>query len=152
VYAIGDSVMLGARSCLEKRGYVVNAQGSRQASAVATVLRHRRDRLPANVVVHTGTNGGATAADLRRIVKAVGPGHEIYFVTVQLPENGKYTFEARTNAAIEKVAKRFPNVHVADWNKRSNGHGRLTYGDGIHLPPAGCRAFAHVVADALRDA
>lgn len=151
VYAIGDSVMLGARSCLELRGYDVNALGSRRPSAVLAELASRRHRLPADVVVHTGTNGGATVPDLARIVRAIGPAHEVVLVTVQLPENGRYSFELRTNIAIRTVARMFPNVHVADWNSWSNVHPGLTYGDGIHLPPAGCRAFAYVVASTLRS-
>jgi hypothetical protein len=75
----------------------------------------------------------------------------VILVTVQLPENGKYSFELRTNTAIRTVARLFPNVRVADWNSWSNVHPGLTYGDGIHLPPAGCRAFALVVASALRS-
>jgi hypothetical protein len=151
VYAIGDSVMLGAKSCLETRGYTVDAQGSRRASAVAIELGLRRTKLPRRVVIHTGTNGGATVADLERIVRVIGPGHEIVFVTVQLPDHSKYSFEGRTNDAIETVVKRSPSLHVADWHAWSDEHPGLTYGDGIHLPPAGCRAFSYVVASALRN-
>jgi len=151
VYAIGDSVMLGAKSCLEKLGYTVDAQGSRRASAVAMELGLRHTKLPRRVVVHTGTNGGATVADFERIVRAIGPGHEIVLVTVQLPDHSKYSYEDRTNQAIATVAKRFPFVHVADWNSVSDERSGLTYGDGIHLPPAGCRAFSSVVASALRN-
>lgn len=149
VYAIGDSVMLGAKACLEKLGYVVNAAGSRRPSAVAEELGLRRTKLPRRVVVHTGTNGGATVTDLENIVQAIGPGHEITFVTVQLPDHSKYSFEARTNAYIKSVAARFPFVHVADWHAWSDEHTGLTYADGIHLPPAGCRAFAYVISSTL---
>lgn len=150
VLAIGDSVMLGAKGCLEKLGYVVDAEGSRRPSAVALELGLRRTKLPRRIVIHTGTNGGATVADLDRIVHSIGLGHQIVFVTVQLPDHSKYSFEARTNAAIASVAARVPYVRVADWHTWSDDHEGLTYADGIHLPPAGCRAFAWVVASTLR--
>lgn len=152
VFAIGDSVMLGAKSCLENRGFTVDATGSRQAWAVASELRSS-SILPRQIVVHTGTNGGATRKDIRRIVQAVGPLHQIVFLTVQLPNNTtRYTFEDRTNRAIRAVAARYPNVHVADWNEASGRHPGWTWGDGIHLTPKGCAGFTRVVTRALRDA
>lgn len=152
VLAIGDSVMLGARSCLQDRGYRVDAKGSRQPWAVAAELR-RAGNLPRQVVVHTGTNGGASRKDIRRIVQAIGPLHQIVFLTVQLPnDTTRYTFEDRTNKAIRAVAAKYPYVHVADWNDASDRHPGWTWGDGIHLTPKGCKGFTRVVTKALRDA
>ena len=151
VFAIGDSVMLGARPCLERLGYQVDALGSRRPDAVAMELTSRRAHLPWRIVVHTGTNGGATEDDLTRIVRAIGPGHQIVLVTVQLPDHTKYTFENRTNDAIAAIAQRYPFVRVADWHAWSDAHAGLTYADGIHLPPAGCRAFSWVVSSSVRD-
>jgi hypothetical protein len=152
VFAIGDSVMLGAKSCLQDRGYTVDAQGSRQAWAVAEELRSA-SLLPRQIVIHTGTNGGATRKEIRRIVQAIGPLHEVVLLTVQLP-NGttRYTFEDSTNRAIRAIADRYPNVHVADWNEASDRHPGWTWGDGIHLTPKGCLGFTRVVTKALRDA
>jgi hypothetical protein len=152
VLAIGDSVMLGARSCLQDRGFTVDAAGSRRPWAVADELR-AAGRLPRHVVVHTGTNGGATRKDIRRIVRAIGPMHQIVLLTVQLPDDTtRYTFEDRTNRAIRAVAARYPNVHVADWNDASGRHPGWTWGDGIHLTPKGCLGFTRVVNRAVHDA
>ena len=72
VYAIGDSVLAGAEPCLTKLGYVVSARQSRQTAAGLDVLRDKGKRIPARVLVHLGTNGGATSEDLAAIMAALG--------------------------------------------------------------------------------
>lgn len=150
VLTIGDSVMLGAQPCLEDRGYQVDAVGSRNVATVAQILGSMAD-LPDEVVVHSGTNGGADRRDLDAVMAAVGPSRQVVFLTTQLPDGTtRYTFEESTNEAIRRLPGRYPNVHVADWNALSNRKPGLTGGDGIHLTPDGCRAFARLVARTLR--
>lgn len=143
VFAIGDSVMMGARSCMEPRGYTVDAVGSRQIAAGIQTLRARRDSLPKRVVVHLGTNGGAYPKDLDRVVRVLGRKRTIIFVTIQLPNNySRYTFEERTNAAIRALPERYDNVRVFDWNAISNSRPHLFWADGFHLRPKGCQSYA----------
>lgn len=143
IYAIGDSVMMGARSCMEPRGYTVDAVGSRQIAAGIQTLRARRDSLPKRVVVHLGTNGGAYPKDLDRVVRVLGRKRTIIFVTIQLPNNySRYTFEERTNAAIRALPERYDNVRVFDWNAISNSRPHLFWADGFHLRPKGCQSYA----------
>ena len=143
IFAIGDSVMMGARSCLEVRKYSVDALGSRQINAGIATLRAKRNSLPQRVVVHLGTNGGAYPADLDRVVKVLGRKRTIIFVTIQLPNNySRYTFEERTNAAIRALPQRHRNVRVFDWNAITNNRPRLFWGDGFHVNPRGCKAYA----------
>ena len=58
-YAIGDSVMLGARQALVARGFRVNAVVSRQFRDVVPLVRQLAagGHLPIEVIVHLGTNG-----------------------------------------------------------------------------------------------
>ncbi len=150
-YVIGDSVLLGARTCVAPLGYVVDAKGSRQAPAAADVLAARRATLPRLVVVHMGTNGGMKREWIDRIMRILGPQRLVVWVTVQLPANGRYSHEAATNATIRAVVTRYPNARVADWNAASEPHLRQwTWGDGIHLQPAGCRAFARLINSVAR--
>ncbi len=59
--AIGDSVMLGAKSQLKAAGVrKVDAAVSRQASVGPGLVRERGAALPEHVVVHLGTNGTYT--------------------------------------------------------------------------------------------
>lgn len=152
VLAIGDSVMLGAQPCMEARGYDVDALGSRQASGAESALRAAAP-LPPQVIVHTGTNGGADRSDLAAIMDAIGRGPDVIWVTIQLPDGtSRYTFEESTNRAIRSMPRRYPNAFVADWNALSDEHPGWTWGDGIHLTPDGCRGYTRMLARALREA
>lgn len=144
ILAIGDSVMLGAQGCLEKLGYEVDAQGNRRMSAGIEVLRSRQ--APARVVVHLGTNGGLQSADLDRLMQALGEDRTVFLVTIQLPDNtSRYTFEARTNAALAHMPHRHAHVYVIDWNALSDRVEGLVGGDHIHLTAKGCTAYAALV-------
>ena len=152
VFAIGDSVMMGARTCIEPRRYRVDALGSRQIAAGTEVLRTRVDRLPQRVVVHLGTNGGAYPEDFDRIVRILGRERTIVFVTIQLPNDySRYTFEERTNAAIRALPERHPNVRVFDWNAASNTRPGWFWADGFHVRPEGCAAYARLLDRVVRS-
>lgn len=152
VLAIGDSVMLGAQRCMEAYGYAVDALGSRRVQSVTGVLRDK-DSLPADIIVHAGTNGGAKLAELRSVMEAIGPYRQVIWVTVQLPDNtGRYTFEDTTNHFIRSLPSLYPNAQVADWNALSDMHPEWTGGDGIHLTVAGCSGFAGMIDAAVRQA
>lgn len=151
VYAIGDSVMLGARPCMQQRGYVVDAKGSRQVYAGAETLA-ALPTLPRWVVTHFGTNGGLDDRGLDALMAVLGPRRHVIMMTVQLPDGtDRYTFENRTNEAIRRMPTRYPNVKVVDWNKASTAHPEWTWGDGIHLTPAGCKAFTALLEPAVRQ-
>ena len=150
VFAIGDSVMLGARPCLQERGYVVDAQGSRQVLAGAQTLA-AMGNLSRWVVTHFGANGGLDDRGLDAVMKVLGSQRHVIMMTVQLPDGtARYTFEGRTNDAIRRMPTRYPNVQVVDWNAASTAHPEWTWGDGIHLTPAGCRAYAALLEPAVR--
>ncbi len=149
-FAIGDSVMLGARSCLQADGITVDALGSRQIAAGLATLRHRRTSLPARVVVHLGTNGGLDAEDLAVLRHVLRDVERIVIVTIQLPDDySRYTFENRTNDAIRAFAARYQRVHLVEWNIRSDRQPGLLWSDHIHVTPRGCTVYARLVARAL---
>lgn len=145
-FIIGDSVLLGARSCVAARGWTYDAKGSRQAPAARDALRARAARLPRLVAVHVGTNGGVTDRQVDAIMKVLGPRRIVVWVTIQLPGDGRYSHEARSNLSIRQAALRYPNARLADWNAKSAAHlSAWTWADRIHLQPSGCRAFATLV-------
>ncbi|MCA0329697.1 MAG: hypothetical protein LCI03_07305 [Actinobacteria bacterium] len=145
-FAIGDSVMMGARRCLEPKAWTVDAVGSRQADAVADNLWARRGHLPRVIVVHTGTNAGVDQRQFDRIMRVVGNRITVVWVTVQLPETPRYTREDSTNRVIRSSVPRHLNARLADWNAVSFPHRhQWMWGDGIHLTPAGCTAYARLV-------
>ncbi|MCX6433534.1 MAG: hypothetical protein NTX29_12365 [Actinobacteria bacterium] len=149
-YAIGDSVMLGAKGDLQKSGFAVNATESRQAYKGPSLLRQRGAQLPTNVVVHLGTNGTYPLATCKALVKAAGPDRRVFLVTVHVPRS----WEKSNNAAIRRCDEAFPadRVHVVDWDRAASTHPKWLYSDGTHLRPAGSAAFASLLDDAVNGA
>jgi hypothetical protein len=145
-FVIGDSVLLGARTCVAAKGWSYDAKGSRQAPAVRDVLASMGKRLPHLVAVHVGTNAGVTDQQIDAIMKVLGPKRIVVWITIQLPNDGRYSHELRSNTTIRHAAWRFPNTRLADWNAKSEPNlAAWTWSDHIHLQPAGCRAFATLI-------
>jgi len=141
--ALGDSVMLGARTALKSKGFRVDATTSRQAYSAPALLKAKGAKLPENVVVHLGTNGTFPLDTCKRVVKVAGPERRVFLVTVFVPRS----WERSNNATIRKCAKSFPDgrVSVIDWNSLASKHPGWFYGDHVHLKPAGAAAFARLL-------
>lgn len=146
-FALGDSVMLGARSDLKDLGFVVDATESRQSYAAPALLRKRSGSLPENVIVHMGTNGTFPLSTCKSIVRAAGAERRVFLVTVFVPRS----WERANNATIRRCADAFADgrVHVVDWHKAAAGHRSWLYSDRIHLKPAGAAAFARLLDGAV---
>jgi peptidoglycan/LPS O-acetylase OafA/YrhL len=149
VLAIGDSVMVGAAPELERRlgsALVLNAAISRQADDVVTLIEGYRaaGRLPDAVVLQLGNNGPLLSEQMDDLHEALrGVGH-IFLVNVQAP----VSWEDESNGALRDAADSWANTTLIDWNKLANSDRDLTF-DGIHLTPAGTRAYVGLIVDAL---
>jgi hypothetical protein len=139
-YAIGDSVMLGAREALIARGFRVNVEVSRQFDDSVRLVRDLAagGHLPLNVIVHLGTNGAIDATDCDRLVHVAGPGRHVYLVTVKVPR----PYRDANNARLRNCAHRHDNASVIDWYALSRYHRGWFYSDGYHLRPVGRHAYA----------
>jgi hypothetical protein len=149
-YAIGDSVMLGARTALKETGFRVDATESRQAYSGPALVRRKGATLPANVVVHLGTNGTFPLSTCKSIVKAAGPERRVFLVNIFVPR----PWQDSNNAVIRRCNEAFAadRVHVIDWNRAAARHRDWFYGDRIHLKPAGGEAFARLLDDSVTSA
>lgn len=144
-YAVGDSVMLGAKGQLLARGFsAVNAVTSRQSYVAPGLLRKRASRLPQDVVIHLGTNGSIPMSVCRSMVDAVGPGHHVFLVTVHVPQK----WQKADNDVIRACAAAYParRVHVIDWHAAAKAHPSWLYADQTHLKPAGAAGYARLIA------
>jgi hypothetical protein len=149
--AIGDSVMLGARYELQRRGFnVVDAAVSRQAVTGPGLLRKRGTKLPRNVVVHLGSNGSYTKAMCRELVRTAGPQRRVFLVTIKVPRS----YESANNRMLRNCASGYSpdQVRVVDWNWAATKNPQWLYADGIHLRPEGARAFARIMRNAINSA
>ena len=150
-FALGDSVMLGAKPNLAARGFVVDATGSRQFSAAVSIVRTKAALgvLRRNVIIALGTNGYIRLSDCKAVVAAAGTGRRVFLVTNRVPR----VWQAQNNAVLRTCDAYFSSSRVVlvDWYTYSKGRTSWFYADGIHLKPAGRSAYA-VLLDAKLDA
>lgn len=139
-YAIGDSVMLGARAELRARGFRIDAVKSRQFRDAPRLVRRLAagGHLPANVIVHLGTNGLIDGADCDAVVRAAGTRRNVFLVTVKIPRS----YRDPNNRRLRACVRRHANARVIDWCAFSRHHTAWFYDDGYHLTPGGRRAYA----------
>jgi hypothetical protein len=125
VYAIGDSVMLGASIWLPNlegaiENITVNATVSRQFSQGDSVLASRlaAGHDPGVVIIGLGTNGPPTASQFADIMKVAGSQRRVLFITVRLDRS----WESQTNKVIRDNVKKYPNAELVDWFALSDSH------------------------------
>jgi hypothetical protein len=145
-YAIGDSVMLGAKGRLQARGFVVDVKKSRQFYQAVGIVKRKRAHglLRRKIVIHLGTNGVLIqASDCDRISRIAGPHRRVYLVTVTGPTRYPKIRKAQ-NVRLRACADRHANTRLIDWYAHSRGHGAWFY-DGMHLTTKGQRAYASLL-------
>jgi lysophospholipase L1-like esterase len=149
--AIGDSVMLGAKSQLQRIGVaVVDAKVSRQASTGPDLVKKLANSPKVkNVVVHLGTNGFYSVESCRETVRAAGLKRTVFLVNLKVPRK----WEKTNNALMRKCAGGFSasRVQVLDWYSISQTKSAYLYSDGMHLTPAGAKKFAGMIKSAIKQ-
>ena len=144
-YAIGDSVMLGAREELMARGIRVNAIVSRQFRDAVPLVRQLRaaGRLRRKIVIHLGNNGILiVAADCDRISQIAGANRAVYLVTLKIPRS----YRRVQNERLAACAQRRANTVLIDWFGYSHHHPSWFAADGYHLTSIGQTRFASFIA------
>ena len=147
-FAVGDSVMAGARQELRAQGITrVDAATSRQSYVGPSRLRRAGAGLPRDVVIHLGTNGTLPKEVCHRMVDIAGPNRHVFLVTVHAPVRWKRA----DNDVIRRCAAAYPvnRVTVVDWDAAAAAHPRWLYADHTHLRPAGAHAYAALIAAAI---
>ncbi len=144
-YAIGDSVMLGAKDELNGRGIKVNAVVSRQFRDAVPIVEHLKatGRLRKKVIIHLGNNGILIeAAQCDRISAVAGPNRTVYLVNLKIPRSYRRT----QNVRLAACAQRHANTLLIDWFHYSRSHPTWFAADGYHLTSAGQTNYAAFVA------
>ncbi len=146
--AVGDSVMLGAQSALVAAmpGIRVDAKVGRQFSAVSDVVGWYASEglIPGPLVVHAGTNGTFTDADLDRMIERAGD-RRILLVNAKVAR----PWQGLVNERLAAAASRHPNTVLVDWYSLASANPQWFAGDGAHLRPDGARAFAELIRSNL---
>jgi len=145
VSAFGDSVMLGARTMLSKQfpGGTLDAVEGRQPGPILGDVRTdaAHGRLHQVVIIGVGDNGLIDPAALHSTLAVLHP-YRVIVVNNKVDR----PWEGPNNRTIARVTRGFGNVRLLDWHHVSAGHGGWFYGDGIHLTPAGARAYSRLLA------
>ena len=100
------------------------------------------------VIFEVGTNGPATADDVRAMVESVPSDKYVYLVNVRSPD----PLQDVNNALLQQAADEHENVRIIDWHAASAGHDEYFDGDGTHLTAGdGCQAYLALIAGALEE-
>lgn len=146
----GLKVRLDLRVCRRLVAPSCPYQGSTPSTALQAVQSYGRS-LGDVLIVKVGYNESAQGYrqgidQVMRAALAEGA-KAVVWVTLRETTDGYH----QTNVVIRKAAKRWPQLHVADWNAYSRG--RPWFGhDGLHLTVTGAQALATLVRTSVLEA
>ena len=153
VTAVGDSIMVSAAAALRDRlgptGFI-DAVMNRQFRDAAAIVRAMRDAgtLGSVVVVHLGTNGPVTPADIDAVVAEAPATVPVLLVNVR----SHTAWAASVNQVLAEAPARHPRVKIVDWYAASEGHREWFQSDGTHfrtMSGPGANAYADLLVGSV---
>ena len=144
LWVTGDSVILGIRHILEMEHPIalINARVGRQApELLEVILRDGPLVLNSPIVFNIGNNNALTRAQVIAIFEAVKAAPQRIVVNTAVPRPWRET----NNELINEIAATYPNTVVVRWDQISEGHPEYFAPDGVHLVPAGARAYVAAI-------
>ncbi len=148
LWVTGDSVILGIRSEIESRHPIalVNARVGRQAKELLDVMTVDGAKVQGSpIVFNLGNNNALTSDEVTAIFETVKTAPKAIVVNTAVPRPWK---EAN-NALISEIAANYSNISIIRWDQISDGHPEYFAPDGIHLVPAGVRAYVAAIETEL---
>ncbi len=148
LWVTGDSVILGIRAKLEKQVHIslINARVGRQAPELLAVMRVDQSSVPESpVIFNLGNNNKLSEQTVIDIFEVIKNQPQIIVVNTAVPR----PWRDENNQIISRVASRYPNVRLIDWQNISEGHPELFAPDGVHLSPTGSDAYVASVLKVL---
>ena len=148
LWVTGDSVILGIRSKLENKEHIslVNARVGRQAPELLAVMRVDQSSVPSSpVIFNLGNNNALSEQTVVEIFEVIKNQPQIIVVNTAVPR----PWRDSNNAIISKVASRYANVKLVDWDRISKDKPELFAPDGVHLSPTGSDVYVDLVLNVL---
>jgi peptidoglycan/LPS O-acetylase OafA/YrhL len=148
IFAVGDSVMVGAAKKLSSAGIWVDAAESRQGNIGADILDAAvaKGVLGDYVVIHMGTNGPMSDETLNRMMAATANAKVVVVLTVKAP----VAWIAANNEKLRALPASHPNVVLVDWEQLGAANPGVLYGDGTHLRGVdGTTFYTNLILNAL---
>jgi peptidoglycan/LPS O-acetylase OafA/YrhL len=147
LWVTGDSVILGIRYELDARSHIaiINARVGRQAPELIEVMRaDKANALDSTVIFNLGNNNKLTSDQVSAVFEEVKNQPRIIVVNTAVPRG----WRDENNALIAQYAALY-GATVVDWAAISAGHPEYFAPDGVHLVPAGVRAYVDAITATL---
>ena len=147
LWVTGDSVILGIRFELDSRQKIglMNARVGRQAAELLDVIVNDKENMPnSTVVLNLGNNNKLTEMQVDSIFRELKDQPRVVVINTAVPR----TWRDENNTLIAKYAAMY-GAAVVDWASISNGRADFFAPDGVHLVPAGVRAYVDAITAKL---
>jgi hypothetical protein len=147
LWVTGDSVILGIRFELDNRQPIglINARVGRQATELLEVITNDKQNMnTSTIVLNLGNNNKLTEEQVAAIFEEIKDQPRIVVVNTAVPR----AWRDDNNALIAQYAAMY-GAYLVDWAAISNGHPEYFAPDGVHLVPAGVRAYVDAITTQL---
>jgi peptidoglycan/LPS O-acetylase OafA/YrhL len=147
LWVTGDSVILGIHYELDARSpiAIINARVGRQATELIEVMKADKANAEGSTVIfNLGNNNKLTSDQVMAVFEEVKNQPRIIVVNTAVPRG----WRDENNALIAQYAALY-GATVVDWASISLGHPEYFAPDGVHLVPAGVRAYVDAITATL---
>ena len=147
LWVTGDSVILGIHYELDARSpiAIINARVGRQATELIEVMKaDKANAADSTVIFNMGNNNKLTSDQVIAVFEEVKNQPRIIVVNTAVPRG----WRDENNALIAQYAALY-GATVVDWASISMGHPEYFAPDGVHLVPAGVRAYVDAITATL---
>lgn len=147
LWVTGDSVILGIRFELDARENIglINARVGRQATELLEVIKNDKGNMVGSTIVfNLGNNNRLTEEQVAAIFAEIQDQPSIIVVNTAVPRG----WRDENNALIARYAVQY-GAKLIDWAAISEGHPEYFGPDGVHLVPAGVRAYVDAITAQL---
>jgi peptidoglycan/LPS O-acetylase OafA/YrhL len=147
LWVTGDSVILGIRFELDARENIglINARVGRQAPELLEVIQNdKANMVGSTIIMNLGNNNRLTEEQVAAIFVEVKDQPRIIVVNTAVPRG----WRDENNALIAQYAALY-GARLIDWATISAGHPEYFGPDGVHLVPAGVRAYVDAISAEL---
>ena len=100
-------------------------------------------------VIFASLSNSPINGELEAIREKIGKDMPLILTTVRIPHD---TFEEESNSKIKRFVEENNHTYLIDWYAASEGHDEYFDADDTHLLPAGAKAYANCIKEAVLDA
>ena len=97
-------------------------------------------------VIFASLSNSPINGELEDIREKIGKDMPLFLTTVRIPHD---TFEEESNSKIKKFVEENDHTYLIDWYAASEGHDEYFDADDTHLLPAGAKAYANCIKEAV---